>query len=167
MLDVIVLSFALSSPPVRTCRTDEPDEVIQFCSETVEYRIANREFMQTTVTASTDQKSVDVGEFHQLDAPSELNVSDTFRKLSSQWSVETSHVTSVSKLTAHPSYQAIIKLGWEVVPLMLQDLQENRGFWYPALSAITGIRPFDEKAAGNSRLMTRAWLDWGRKKGLI
>jgi len=92
---------------------------------------------------------------------------ERFRRLAARWSAETSHLSSVTRATAHPAYKAIVKLGWEVVPLMLQDLRNNQGFWYPALNAITGIRPFDRKDAGNNRRMTDAWISWGRKKGLI
>jgi len=95
------------------------------------------------------------------------SVPDRFRRLAARWSAETSHISSVTRATAHPDYQSIIKLGWGVVPLMLRDLQSNKGFWYPALNAITGIRPFDVKDAGNSRRMTQAWITWGHKKGLI
>lgn len=90
-----------------------------------------------------------------------------FYRLAAEWSHSTAHVSSTTAMTAHPVYQQIISLGWEVVPTMLADLRDNRRFWFPALAAITGVRPFDRRDAGNGRRMTEAWLAWGKKKGLI
>jgi len=92
---------------------------------------------------------------------------DRFIQLASDWSKDTAHISSVSDLTTHPSYQKIIQLGWDVVPLLLADIQTNRRFWFPALNAITNVRPFDPGDAGNNRRMTEAWIKWGQRKGLI
>lgn len=90
-----------------------------------------------------------------------------FRELAARWSAETGHISSIDNLVAHPSYQEIIRLGWDVVPYLLADLQKSKRFWFPALAAITTIRPFDPGDAGNNRRMTDAWLKWGKRKGLI
>jgi hypothetical protein len=90
-----------------------------------------------------------------------------FRALAADWSANTSHISSVNDLILHPSYKEIIKLGWDVVPFLLIDLQQNKRFWFPALYAITKVRPFDPSDAGNGRRMTDAWVRWGKRKGLI
>lgn len=95
------------------------------------------------------------------------SVGTRFYRLAADWSANTRHISSVSDLASHPSYQAIINLGWEVVPLLLSDLKRNKRFWFPALFAITKVRPFDPSDAGNSRRMTEAWIMWGKRKGLI
>jgi hypothetical protein len=95
------------------------------------------------------------------------DIEQHFRHLAEKWSAETGCVSSVSDLISHPSYQEIIKLGWDAVPYLLADLQKNKRFWFPALAAITKIRPFDPSDAGNGRRMTEAWVKWGRRKGLI
>jgi hypothetical protein len=64
-------------------------------------------------------------------------------------------------------YQEIIGLGWPAVPYLLNDLDRNKRFWFPALAAITGLRPFDSIDASNYRRMTEAWLRWGKRKELI
>lgn len=94
-------------------------------------------------------------------------IAERFRRLAADWSEHTGHVSSVNDLISHPSYQEIIRLGWDVVPLLLMDLQNNRRFWFPALYAITNVRPFDPRDAGNGRRMTDAWIKWGQKKRLI
>ena len=100
-------------------------------------------------------------------APEVNTVEARFRTLAKEWSRDVSNVSSVGVLTSHPKYKQIVRLGWDVVPFLLVDLQSNRGFWFTALNEITGIRPFDSSDAGNSRRMTEAWIKWGRRKGII
>jgi hypothetical protein len=90
-----------------------------------------------------------------------------FHELATQWESETRHVSSLTDLASHPSYQRIVGLGWDVVPFLLKDLQQKRRFWFPALTAITQIRPFDPGDIGNGKRMTEAWIKWGTKKGFI
>jgi hypothetical protein len=104
---------------------------------------------------------------HPSKVKDELNVKKLFNLLADEWSRETANVSSISALTSHRSYQEIVRLGWEVVPLLLADLQTNRRFWFPALHEITQIRPFDPSDAGNSKRMTDAWIKWGQRKQLI
>lgn len=97
----------------------------------------------------------------------EQSLEERFQQLAADWSENTLHISSTSDLVSYPSYQEIINLGWEVVPLLLKDLQENKRFWFPALYAIAKVRPFDPSDAGNSKRMTEAWVKWGKRKGLI
>jgi hypothetical protein len=90
-----------------------------------------------------------------------------FYDLADEWSRETMHISSASDLINDKRYQEIIGLGWDVVPSLLKDLQTNKRFWFPALAAITGVRPFDPSEINNPRRMTEAWVKWGKWKGLI
>lgn len=90
-----------------------------------------------------------------------------FHKLADEWSEKTMHISSVSDLINDTRYQQIIDLGWDALPYMLEDLQKKKRFWFPALAAITGVRPFDPGDLSNPRRMTEAWVKWGRRKGLI
>lgn len=168
MFEIAILSIALSREPIKCSRTDEEEKTVCFYKYPTETEVKEgTEFSHTTFTANTDQKIIPVNEFSSTESVSLLSVDDRFRQLADIWRSETSHVSSTTRAISNPNYQAIIKLGWDVVPLMLKDLQNNRGYWYPALYAITGIRPFDRRDAGNVRRMSEAWLDWGRKKNLI
>ena len=105
---------------------------------------------------------------HNLAIPAVVvSIEARFRKLADEWSEKTIHISSVSDLINDTRYQQIIDLGWDVLPYMLDDLQKKKRFWFPALAAIAGVRPFDPGDLSNPRRMTEAWLKWGRRKGLI
>ncbi len=97
----------------------------------------------------------------------EQYVQRRFDYLAARWQAETRHVSSLTHLASHPSYQEIVRLGWDAVPILLRDLQQNKRFWFPALYEITKVRPFDPNDAGNGKRMTDAWITWGKRKGLI
>jgi len=93
-----------------------------------------------------------------------------FREQVDIWKDQTSHLSSITKAVAHPSYLRIIGLakestGHEIERLLLHELESEPDHWFAALSAVTGEDPvkteddFDEAVA--------AWLTWGRKKGII
>lgn len=96
-----------------------------------------------------------------------VNIEAKFRRLADEWSEKTMHVSSASDLINDTRYQQIIDLGVDVLPYLLDDLRRNKRFWFPALAAIAGVRPFDPGDLSNPRRMTEAWLKWGRRKGLI
>jgi hypothetical protein len=89
------------------------------------------------------------------------SVEKKFRDLADEWENETSSVSSVTDMVAHPKYKEIIAMGWPAVPYMLRDLKNGHGFWFTALHEITRIRPFDRRDAGNNKRMVDAWLHWG------
>jgi hypothetical protein len=103
----------------------------------------------------------------EVSSPREETTATRFLRLADEWSRETGHISSASDLINNARYQEIISLGWAVVPCLLIDLERSRRFWFPALAAITGLRPFDPGDASNYRRMTDAWLRWGKRKGLI
>jgi hypothetical protein len=125
-----------------------------------------RHSVYTEWIAKTGAENADVQQLAHADA-TPTNLQARFRKLANEWSSEVSNISSVGSLTSHPKYQEIVRLGWEVVPYLLADLQQNRGFWFTALNEITGIRPFDPSDAGKKKRMTEAWVKWGKRKGII
>jgi len=95
------------------------------------------------------------------------DIQQRFYRLADEWTQAIGSSSSLTAMSRHPKYREIVQLGWPVVPYLLQDLQRNRGFWFPALDEITGIRPFDLSDAGNSRRMIQAWVQWEKRKKLI
>ena len=100
-------------------------------------------------------------------ADESLSLEQRFLELAEKWEQDTAFVSSTTKRVMHPSYQSIIGMGREVVPMLLRDLQRNRRVWFWALNHITGANPVKPEDAGNIDKMTKAWLDWGKGHGLI
>ncbi len=88
-----------------------------------------------------------------------------FLQLLSEWRKETAFQSSPRVITGHSAYQEIIDIGKPVLPFIFEDMQENGGWWYPALRAITGDNPVPKDARGNRTLNDEAWLRWGRDHG--
>jgi len=94
-----------------------------------------------------------------------LAVEHEFRRLERVWNADTGYLSSDVEIVAHPAFQQILRLGWDVVPLMLHDLSQAPGLWVWALPEITGENPVPEKERGHIGRMTEAWLRWGKAKG--
>ncbi|MEK6336813.1 MAG: hypothetical protein AABM67_17950 [Acidobacteriota bacterium] len=90
-----------------------------------------------------------------------------FQSLADQWRKDTAHLSSVTKQVMHPSYQRIIGLGPAVLPILLQELRKESGYWFWALNAITGEDPIRPEDLGDVPRMTEAWLNWGKQRRLI
>jgi hypothetical protein len=92
-------------------------------------------------------------------------VEERFRRLEAIWTMETGYLSSDQEITGHPAFQEIIRLGNDVVPLMLQDLCERPRLWVWALPQITGVNPVPPSDRGHIAKMSDAWLRWGRANG--
>lgn len=90
-----------------------------------------------------------------------------FARLSSDWKRASAHLSAVERMAMLPSYQAIIGMGPEVVPLLLQDLQQEPCHWFWALHAITQENPAENKGPLPVSELAALWIEWGRQKGLI
>ena len=85
--------------------------------------------------------------------------------IAATWQEAVAHHSSTTVRNSHPAYREIIRLGPQVVPLLLRDLQANHTHWFCALREITGANPVPESAAGNIPKIVDAWLRWGREHG--
>lgn len=88
-----------------------------------------------------------------------------FQQLAFEWKSATAGLSSPRAIMEHPAYPQIIAMGEPVLPLIFQDLQDNGGWWYPALRTLTGANPVPESAKGKPELNAAAWLRWGRENG--
>ena len=96
-----------------------------------------------------------------------ISIDLEFESLSHAWKEDTQYASSLSEITEHPAYQAIIQMGKPVIPLILEDLAKSREWWFMALSDIAGESPVRDEDRGNVEAMTSAWLEWGREKYYI
>lgn len=89
----------------------------------------------------------------------------TFAEALANWRRDCQAISSISKITRHPSYQAIIGLGEPVVPLLLREMERRPDHLAPALVAITGENPIKPEAVGKIEQMAAAWVRWGHEHG--
>jgi hypothetical protein len=92
---------------------------------------------------------------------------DRFRRLADQWKEQSQYMSNPAQMALLPAYQRIIGMGWPAVPLILMELQREPGQWFWALEAITEENPVPPAVAGQVREMARAWVEWGRDRGLM
>lgn len=64
-----------------------------------------------------------------------------FNDLAEKWVAETAHLSAMSSIVLHRSYQEIIGLGRDVLPLILRRLSADPNHWFWALRAIAGEDP--------------------------
>jgi hypothetical protein len=86
-----------------------------------------------------------------------------FERLNRWWKSETGGSALMFPRFMHPAYQQIIGMGKEVVPLLLEEVQQRTGHWFWALQAIAR-----EEIAQEDDLYDVAaekWLRWGESKG--
>ncbi|HWY86113.1 MAG TPA: hypothetical protein VNX28_05285 [Gemmataceae bacterium] len=88
-----------------------------------------------------------------------------FSELVATWKRERGPHSSSARLAEHPAYQEIIRMGPEVVPLLLRELEREPDHWFRALHVLTGANPIPGESSGNVLKMAAAWLDWGRDQG--
>lgn len=100
-------------------------------------------------------------------ASDSVELAARFKALADEWRRDAGSLSSPVKKVAHPAYQAIIKMGSDVVPLILQDLACAPGHWFVALTSITGEDATTPTERKSMVAATAAWLRWGRERGMI
>jgi hypothetical protein len=88
-----------------------------------------------------------------------------FNRLANEWDDATAYLSSMDEASRHPAYQEIIRMGKDVLPYVLRDLEATHRHWFIALKQITGANPIPPADAGNVRKMADAWLRWAKDKG--
>lgn len=88
-----------------------------------------------------------------------------FERLVRKWREERKFMSSIHDMAMTDSYQSIIGLGRDAVPLILRELKNRPDHWFWALKAITRQNPIKAEDAGNVKKMAQAWLELGDKQG--
>ncbi len=96
-----------------------------------------------------------------------IDLATEFRALAERWHSETDDLSSATRSLSHPSYLRVIGLGVPAIPLILRDLSENGGLWFPALEAITGLALGTESQRRSSNQLRDVWLEWGKANGYL
>jgi hypothetical protein len=91
-----------------------------------------------------------------------------FREQADKWERETAYLSATPMIVMHESYQTIMSMGPDVVPILLHDLQKTRRHWFWALRHLEpNADPVPTKDQGNVDKMIEAWVNWGKKEGKI
>jgi hypothetical protein len=96
-----------------------------------------------------------------------LRLKRTFTVQAKLWKEETQYLSSATQIVLHPSYQRIIGLGPDVIPLILQEMKKEPDYWFAALEALTGENPVRSEDTGRIQVMTHAWLEWGKRESFV
>ena len=99
--------------------------------------------------------------------PEKTTPRERFQKLAAEWKERSRHMSNVAQMAMLRPYQKVIGMGWDAVPLILEDLAREPNQWFWALEAITDEDPVPPEAAGKVRQMAAAWVEWGKKNGLL
>lgn len=95
---------------------------------------------------------------------------DKFRRLAAEWQQSSGALSSVNTVAMHPSYQQMIGMGKEALPLIFERLKlegDEPNHWFWALAAITTENPVPKESRGRIAEMAKAWLEWGSKRGYV
>jgi hypothetical protein len=95
---------------------------------------------------------------------------EQFRALVTRWRRETGGLSNPHKRLRHPSYRAIVAMGWPAVPLLLNELgtAEDPDMWGPALREITGDQiSVSAEDAGRLDVVAKAWLVLAETRGWL
>ena len=100
---------------------------------------------------------------------SEAELEKKFRGYADKWYAETMRDSSISRMTSNINYLNVIKLGPAVVPFILRELQLDPAPWFLALRVLTEATDVGtgDGYAGNFEKIAKAWIRWGKERGLI
>jgi hypothetical protein len=117
-------------------------------------------------------KPIDVGVYIMsplpLASPSrDAEIRNRFDRLAAEWKQQSRYLSNTAQMAMLRPYQRIIGLGWAAVPLILQELEREPDHWFWALESITDENPVPPEVAGKIDLMAQAWIEWGKRHGLL
>lgn len=95
------------------------------------------------------------------------NIGERFKRLAAEWKEESRFLSNTAQMALLRPYQRIIGMGFPVLPFILEELDREPDQWFWALEAITEENPIPTEAMGDVAAMARAWVLWGKQRGLV
>lgn len=95
------------------------------------------------------------------------NVRAEFKRLADEWREETGKLSNMRRRVQHASYRAIVRMGPEAIPLLLEELRDRPDWWFLALEEISGRLPVSFGPTHDFSSGRSAWLAWGRQRGYL
>ena len=128
-----------------------------------DYTVALRCRMRDTVAIGTYARHED----RPTRTDHRAQLRQRFKRYADEWTAQTAHLSVLSQRVMHPSYQRIIGLGADALPLIIERLSTQPDHWFWALSSISGEDPVRPEDVGRFGVMRDTWIDWGRDRGLV
>lgn len=85
---------------------------------------------------------------------------ETFERLRDKWIEETMYFSDPESVYNNENHKTIIRLGYKMLPYILDDLREHHNDWFFALNKITKANPIKIGHAGDVVAMAMDWLEW-------
>ena len=101
------------------------------------------------------------------DLSTRQDLQSRFIRLAEQWRSKSYYMSNESQMAMLPPYQKIIGMGPQAVPLILEELRREPGFWFWALQMITDADPVPLEDRGKMSKMVAAWIAWGIANGYL
>ncbi|MEZ4885733.1 MAG: hypothetical protein R3E32_13450 [Chitinophagales bacterium] len=108
-----------------------------------------------------------------IEIPVEVKIDDSFfaelkfQLLAQKWKEESKFFSFTKDIVQTESYQAILKMGNTAIPFILKELEKKPKHWFYALKHLTKENPIQESSKGNLQLMTKDWMQWGKRNNLL
>jgi hypothetical protein len=90
-----------------------------------------------------------------------------FGVLLAEWQSETGASSNLLDAVTHGAYQQIIGLGEQGLRLVLEQLEDDPGFWFWALGSMAPNGENPAQDADSVEAARDMWLAWGREKGYL
>ncbi|MDR2630130.1 MAG: hypothetical protein LBC60_04330 [Spirochaetaceae bacterium] len=84
---------------------------------------------------------------------------NTFQRYYQKWEEETASMSASDKFE-NANYKAIIAMGWQAVPYIIEQLRKKPCQLFNALRQITGVYPIKSGHVGLMDEMAKDWIEW-------
>jgi len=125
------------------------------------FALKNKQMQQMVVTKTGDDYLIKI--------PGEANTDEVFfselrfRILAEKWKEQSRFFSFAQDRFRSEVYEEILKMGPDVLPFIVRDLEQSPGWWFHALKTLSGENPVPKEHQGNIHLMTQDWLQWAKR----
>lgn len=104
---------------------------------------------------------------HGAYSPSPGDFITSFYAVLRRWLSETAIYSDPDKITAHPSFAALVQNAELVTPLIIEELRRSPSLLVWVLDDAFQDRPYPPTSVGNIEEMANGWIAWAEKNGRV
>lgn len=90
-----------------------------------------------------------------------------FQELRNAWLNDTAFESGYKNKINHPAYLKIVSMGELIIPILVEDMVENKTPWHYALVDITQKNPIREESAGRANKIIEDWHAWAKENNYV